>query len=392
MNNERWLLPGGMDEMLPEQAIVREAFRRRLFDMHRSWGYLPVHPPFVEYLESLLTAAGQDSDRQTFRLADPMSGRMLGVRADMTPQVARIDAHQLATDQVSRLFYMGTVIRAYGDGHGGHRSPVQLGAELYGHHGCDSDVEIIRLMLSSLAVARIDQPYVDLGHVGVFRSFCSRLKLAAADENELFEILQRKAETDLQQAASGMGIASADIDTLKILCGLHGDISVLGRAAELLDAERHAPVSAALDELQEIGNALIRTIGVDRLHFDLAELRGYQYHNGVVFSAYVEGEGSEIARGGRYDDIGAAFGRARAATGYSTDLKALMRLSQLAVPDSPCNGILAPVTDSDSLQQRVEQLRAAGEMVIANLDGTESHDRCNRILVDKAGVWTVESL
>jgi ATP phosphoribosyltransferase regulatory subunit len=392
MTNERWLLPSGMDEMLPEQAITRERLRREIFDLHRRWGYLPVHPPFVEYLESLLTAAGQDSDRQTFRVADPVSGRMLGVRADMTPQVARIDAHQLATDQVSRLFYMGTVIRALGERQGGHRSPLQLGAELYGHRGSDSDVEIIRLMLATLAVAGIDEPYLDLGHVGVFRSFCSRLKLESHDENELFEILQRKAETDLHQAAIGMGISADHAGKLKTLCSLHGGVEVLQNAEQVLEAQQHPEIAAALQELRAVGEAIASTVGAARLHFDLAELRGYQYHNGVVFAAYVEGSGSEIARGGRYDDVGAAFGRARAATGYSTDLKALMRLSRYAASRSSRDGILAPVDSSQTLQQKVAELRAAGETVIADLERQSTHDQCNRILVNKAGDWTVETL
>jgi len=392
MTNERWLLPSGMDEMLPEQAIVRERLRREIFDLHVRWGYLPVHPPFVEYLESLLTAAGQDSDRQTFRVADPVSGRMLGVRADMTPQVARIDAHQLATDQVSRLFYMGTVIRALGERQGGHRSPLQLGAELYGHKGCDSDIEIIRLMLATLAAAGIDEPYLDLGHVGVFRSFCSRLKLEPHDENELFEILQRKAETDLHQAAVAMGINAEHADKLKMLCSLHGGAEVLEQAHAALDASRHPEIASALVELREIGAAIESSIGASRLHFDLAELRGYQYHNGVVFAAYVAGSGSEIARGGRYDDVGAAFGRARAATGYSTDLKALMRLSRYAAHQTSRDAILAPVDNTSSLQHKVSELRAAGETVITDLEHRSSHDHCNRILVNKAGDWTVETL
>jgi len=388
--DERWLLPGGMDEMLPQQALQREALRRRIFDAHLACGYLPVHPPFVEYIESLLTAAGQDFDRQTFRLADPHSGRMLGVRADMTPQVARIDAHQMRDVDINRLFYMGTVVRAHGGGPEGSRSPFQLGAELFGHQGTAGDIEIIQLMLSTLSLAGVDHATLDLGHVGVFRRVCARLELTPSDESILFGLLQAKAETDIRELCRSLGIEQGTCDTLLALCALHGDKSVLDRAAALL-VPQDSEVEAALAELGAVGDAIQAIIGEDRVHYDLAELRGYQYHTGIVFAAYVEHAGREIARGGRYDDIGAAFGRARSATGYSTDLKALMRLS---ASDLPATGsaILAPCDPDPQLQQTIRQLRLEGQTVINDIAATGSHQRCDRVLRKSADRWIVESV
>ena len=378
--------------MLPQQAHFRETLRRCIYDLHLSWGYQPVHPPFVEYLESLLSSAGRDFDRQTFKIADPVSGRMMGVRADMTPQVARIDAHQLSANGVSRLFYLGTVIRAYGDGSGG-RSPLQLGAEVFGHSGVESDVEVIQLMLATLEAVGVKNVHLDLGHVGIYRSLLERLDLSESDQTELFDLLQRKAESDIDALAGSLGIAEPDKNILCQLCSLNGDESVLQRAEQLLGGYGDNMLES-IAVLRKIGQSLGNSVGDAVVHYDLAELRGYQYHNGVVFAAYVPGSGTEIARGGRYDGIGEEFGSARPATGYSTDLKTLMNLVSSDEPVDARRAIAAPLNGSsqagsDALRLKISELRASGEIVISMLDGNEA-STCNRILKEQGSEWLLE--
>jgi len=381
--------------MLPDHAIALEALRRRIYDLHLSWGYAPVHPPFVEYLESLLSSTGVDFDRQTLKVADPVSGRMIGVRADMTPQVARIDAHTLGGSGITRLFYMGTVIRAYAEGVHGNRSPLQLGAEIFGHTGMESDVEVIRLMLDTLDGVGVQDVHLDLGHADIFQSLSDRLQLSESDQAVIFDLLQRKAENDLRQMSGALGINSVDTVVLCALCSLNGDVSVLARADELLSGYGDN-MSSAIRSLRKIGEHLSDLSPKVSIHYDLAEVRGYQYHNGVVFAAYVPQRGSEIARGGRYDGIGEVFGTSRAATGYSTDLKTLMSLVKIESSDSN-TAIRAPFqgASADStvhLREQINSLRSAGETVITALHGDAKSARCDRQLVEKDGRWLLENL
>lgn len=397
-----WRLPDGMQELLPQQAQALEWLRRTVYDLHISWGYQPVEPPVVEFLDSLLSGTGRDFERQTFKIADPLSGRMMGLRADMTPQVARIDAHQLDNTDVARLFYIGTVVRAHTDGIEKNRAPLQIGAEIFGHSGPQSDVEVIRLMVAALQCAGIEDIHLDLGHVGVFRSICEQIELTDADQAELFELLQRKAVTDIQIFADRVGLAGEVCNLLCKLCLMNGDNAALQRAkSELANGtlsvdDKH--MSAALQELETISEALQDLPDSISIHFDLAEIRGYQYHTGVVFAAYTPGVGSEIARGGRYDGIGENFGRSRPATGYSTDLKLLMRLigydrqaDSRGIPDSQRRGILCPDDACPELQKTVAQLRSQGEIVAFDLTGFDQ-SRCDRVLQKKAGGWSVEKL
>lgn len=389
--------------MLPERALALEQLRRRIYDLHLSWGYAPVHPPFVEYLESLLSSTGQDFDRQTFKVADPVSGRMIGLRADMTPQVARIDAHTLGGTGVQRLFYMGTVIRAYADGVNGHRSPLQMGAELFGHSGIESDVEVIRLMLETLNCVGVSGVHLDLGHADIFRSISDALNLSETDQRIVFELLQTKAEHELAQVTTSLGLSQTDRDTLCALCALNGGEAVLTRADELL-AGYGDNMSNALTTLRVIGRQLQDLAPGVTVHYDLAEVRGYQYHNGVVFAAYVPQRGGEIARGGRYDGIGEVFGSKRAATGYSTDLKTLMSLVK-SDNDSASRSIFAPFrgsTDESSLAllNQIKALRASGDIVITMLpDDNENAVQeqiasagCDRQLIEKDGRWLLENI
>ncbi len=397
-----WRLPDGMDEMLPQQAMALEWLRRSIYDMHIGWGYQPVEPPFVEFLDSLLSGTGRDFERQTFKVADPLSGQMMGVRADMTPQVARIDAHQMAgqtaAGDVSRLFYLGTVVRAHTDGVEKNRAPLQIGAEIFGHQGPQSDVEVIRLMIAALHCAGIEDIHLDLGHVGVFRSLCEQIGLSEHDQSTLFVLLQKKAVPDIETFANNIGVDEVTRQLLCKLCSLNGDKGVLERARTELGDFCDNAMNAALDELHQISELLQPLPENTTLHFDLAEVRGYQYHTGVVFAAYTPGSGSEIARGGRYDGIGKTFGRSRPATGYSTDLKLLMRLigydqvaSKFNISTKQQHAILCPDDKCTQLQKTVETLRAQGEVVMFELAG-QNQSLCDRVIRKKEGNWSVENL
>lgn len=391
---DRWLLPEGIEEALPTMAAQLERLRRRILDLYDSWGYDLVIPPLIEYTDSLLIGAGHDLELDTFKLVDQLSGRTLGVRADMTPQVARIDAHRLERSGPSRLCYLGSVVHTRPGPFGGTRSPLQLGAELYGHVGLEADLEILRLLLATLEASGVARPFcVDLGHVGIVRGVAAASGLDEGDEAELFEILQRKSAPDLEARLAELAIAPESAEMWRQLADLHGNDGVLARAREVL-APAGDEVLAALDHLDQLAGSLGRTHADIEVHFDLAELRGYHYHTGFVFAAYVPGEGEEVARGGRYDGIGAAFGRARPATGFSADLRRLAQLSGESESNWP-GAIAAPADDSPELHQRIAELRAAGERVVAMLPGqtvVPANLGCDRQLVCKDNHWILEEL
>lgn len=384
---DRWQLPDGIEEVLPAQAATVEQLRRRLLDLFRSWGYELVIPPLVEFTDSLLIGLGHDLDLLTFKLTDQLSGRSMGVRADITPQVARIDAHSLAPQGVSRLCYAGSILHTRPKSLMASRSPIQLGAEIYGDGSLAADVEVINLMLATLDAAGLSQEYtLDLGHVGIYEALLDAADLDAEQEASVFDCLQRKSVPDLTLALDDV---AEDIAALIMgLVDLHGDDSVLAAARDLL-ADRAPRALAAVDALQEVADAVRRQRPHLPVYFDLAELRGYHYHTGIVFAAYVQGHGQALANGGRYNGVGEVFGRARPATGFATDLKALMGL--VSVPPETLSAISMPDSDDPGLLRRVEQLRAAGEVVISNLGGAHD-DRCDRVLVDADGAWQVQDL
>ncbi len=393
VDDKRWLLPEGIEELLPAQAWRLERLRRELLDLYRSWGYELVIPPFVEYLESLLTGTGNDLDLQTFKLIDQLSGRLLGLRADMTPQAARIDAHRLRREAPSRLCYLGTVLHTRPAGFSGSRSPMQAGAELYGHVGADSDVEIMALMLETLALTGVSDVQLDLGHVGIYRGLAQDAGLDEAQEAVLFDALQRKALPEIDALLGSLDLSTAQRQRLAALADLNGGEEVLEQARQLLRDGGEA-ARRALDNLQDIATLAGRRLPSVSLYFDLAELRGYQYQTGVVFAAFVAGYGEEIARGGRYDDIGKVFGRARPATGFSTDLRLLMQLGEREWPAMP-GAILAPAEEDEALRDKVRALRAAGESVVwqlAGQAGTPAGMGCDRVLRWNGSEWVVEPL
>ena len=364
--NGHWILPQGIEEALPAQAARLECLRRNLLDLYMSWGYEMVMPPFIDHIESLLTGTGHDLDLQTFKLVDQLSGRTLGVRADMTPQVARIDAHQLNREVPTRLCYIGTVLHTRSDSFGSSRSPLQVGAELYGHAGVESDVEILDLMLKTFETTGVNEIYLDIGNVDVYKNLAKQAQLDEDDEIRLFELLQQKAVTEIVQLVASLNIDKPVAGMITKLAELNGDISTIGRARDQLKQAGTA-VMSAIDYLEQVAQSVSKHNRDVTLNIDLAELHGYHYHTGVVFGVFVPQMGQEIARGGRYDDIGKIFGRARPATGFSTDLKQLSEIStcDIQIPQK----ILAPDDEDEALQAKIKTLRAEGYSVTRRLPG-----------------------
>ncbi len=379
-----WLLPEAIEDVLPGEAARVEALRRTLLDHFRARGYRLVQPPLVEFLDSLLTGTGRDLDLITFKTVDPLSGRMLGLRADTTPQVARIDAHLLNESGVTRLCYAGSVLRTAA-APGENRQVIQIGAELYGHAGIEADRETMRLLVSSLTVAGIGGLHLDLGHVGLYRALARAAGLDGSgegDDGELFAALRDKDGPAVQALTAALPEPARS--ALRALATLYGP------AGETLEAARRVlpalpDVTAALDAL---GALALATESVKALHVDLADLRGYHYYTGATFSVFAQDAGGAIqdcGRGGRYDGVGRAFGRARPATGFSMDLR---HLASLATGNGGAQVIVAPDGADAALARTIDDLRARGECVIVALPG-EAHDGARRLVPDGAG-WKVE--
>lgn len=388
---DRWLLPDGMDEVLPPQAARMEELRRALLDLYYRWGYDQVMPPPVEFLDSLLTGTGTDLELQTFKLTDQLTGRMMGVSADVTPQVARMDAHSLKRQGPVRLCYCTNVLRAKADQYQGGRSPVQVGVELFGHAGQEADLEILHLALASLGVAGAGEIHLALGHIGIYRSLVQAAGLDESQERALFDALDLKSPDELAALVEESVADPVLADMFLALAELHGGLETLDAAREAF-AEAPAAVSAALDQLVLLSEGVRSAYPTVALYFDLAELRGYQYHTGMMFAAYVPGYGQALAKGGRYDDTGRAFGRARPATGFSMDLKLL---ASLAVQEPACDGIWVPAEAVASQAAMVAALREAGERVVAALPGQRTgplEHRCNRQLLRVGADWQVSPL
>lgn len=379
-----WLLPEHIADVLPSEARKIEDLRRLLLDNFRLYGYELVMPPLLEYLESLLTGTGQSMNLQTFKLVDQLSGRTMGVRADMTTQVARIDAHLLNRASVTRLCYAGSVLHTRPSGLHATREPLQIGAEIYGHAGLEADAEIQKLVLTSLELAGITQVRLDLCHVDVLRALLKNDECTIRHEAELFALLEAK---DIH----GLKLISTEFSTvtrnaLLVLPTLYGDISVINRARAVLP--KLPNISQALDEL----DSLAALVGADNVTIDLADLRGYHYHSGVMFAAYVPELPNAVARGGRYDHVGEAFGRARPATGFSMDLRELARLLPIAKRKQ---AIFAPWSGDYLLQAKIDELRKAGEIVIQSLPGHKNDQDefdCDQAVVFENGNWILKKL
>ncbi|MFC3151943.1 ATP phosphoribosyltransferase regulatory subunit [Litoribrevibacter euphylliae] len=382
---DRWLLPDGVEDILPPKAEQIETLRSKLLDLYKSWGYDQVMPPMMEYLESLLTGAGHELDTQTFKVTDQLNGRMMGIRADITPQVARIDAHSLAREGVSRFCYAGQVLHTNPAHTMDTRNPIQLGAEVYGHAGIASDFEVISLVLESLKLSKIESITLDLGHVGVFRSLMEKAALDSDQEKALFDILRRKALPELESFIPEHFKNQSLGEAVRQLAYVCGGAEILNNVRELV-----APLSAdaveAVDTLKQLVGRLQCCYPKVNLYIDFSELRGYNYHTGVVFAAYKTGGSQPLASGGRYDETGKVFGRARPATGFSLNLLKVADVSSQSIDQQKL--VLVPDEDSEELAKAVEQLRTQGHRVVRQLTDSDA-EICDAVLSQVDGQWTV---
>ena len=379
-------LPEGIEEVLPERARVLEACRRQLLDCFESWGYALVSPPLVEFRDALVTG-GDALDRQTFRLTDPLSGRTLGVRTDITPQVARIDRQQMPQDQVVRLCYAGSVLRAHPEILGGGRNPIQVGAELYGHEGMQSDAEIVLLLCAALRTAGCARWCLDMGHAGVFRALVEQTDWNVRERDELFELIQRKAHADLGAWLDARSANTPVAEMIRMLPDLSGpDEKVLDRAVQEMEGVRER-IQPALETLRVVAARVRDAHPEVQLHFDLGEASGFHYESGLVFAAYMEGQGQEIARGGRYGAQGE-----RPATGFSLDLRTLARCGSLTVDER--RRIYAMADEDPALQDAIAGLRLQGHTVVRGLGPEDSANEsgCPEQLVNEDGAWVVRPI
>jgi ATP phosphoribosyltransferase regulatory subunit len=379
-----WLLPEYIADALPAEAARIEGLRRRLLDHFRGRGYEFVMPPMLEYLESLLTGAGHDLKLRTFKLVDQLSGRTMGVRADITPQAARIDAHLLNHQGVTRLSYCGSVLHTLPASVSAGREPVQIGAELYGYEGIAADLDIIRLMADAFAVIKLPISRIDLGHVGIFRALAEAAGLPEETEQKVLGLLQSKDVPELMVVCAD--VPSPYREALLVLPELYGGPDLLARAVKELP-----PLPAITQALEGLRH-LLEAAPELPFSIDLSDLRGYHYHNGVVFAAYCPGYPAAIALGGRYDGAGKTFGRARPATGFSMDLREVARLVPAAKEQA---GILAPNIGHDKqLAVHIASLRESGEIVVELLPGETACEGplCDRKLVHVGGQWIIEAI
>ena len=382
-----WLLPESLADMLPAEARRIEDLRRQLLDLFRTYGFELVAPPLVEYIDSLLSGTGSDLHLRTSKLVDQLSGRTLGIRADMTPQVTRIDAHLLNRPGVTRLCYCGPVLHARPAGLLSSRELLQIGAEIYGHAGVEADLEIIRLALESTRLAGVKSVRLDLCHAGLVRSLLDSDPRAPARADEIMALLREKDLPGLNSLAAGFEpLLPATVRALCALPQLYGDISVIARAREMLP--EIAGVTQSLDTLEQLLSSLDDvSVGVD-----LADVGTYGYHSGVTFSVYAEGWHDSIVQGGRYDDVSRAFGRARPATGFSLDLR---KLVAGLVPAMPAPAIRAPSGQDESLRVVMQALRQSGNIVVQVFPGeVATHDEFvfDRELVLRDGQWVVQQV
>ena len=364
----RWLLPEGISDLLPDAAQDLEGLRRALLDTYRRHGFELVLPPLVEYLDSLLIGSGGDLDLKTFKLVDQLSGQSLGVRADITPQVSRIDAHLLQQRDINRLCYAASVLRTRPSGQEGSREPIQIGAEVYGHAGIEADIEVIDLLLQSLALAELGPVRLDINHLGLASLLLAELE--GVDEEAVLQLLQARDLPSLRELLAPWSQQPAAAALLALPECFGPAESAMARARTVLAPWPQAtPHLDALDAV--LGSLrLARHAGQVSLAIDLADVQGGRYHTGLGFAAYVEGHARAVGRGGRYDGIGAAFGRGRPATGFSLDLRELVELRRDR--HTPPAIIVAPWSDDPALLAFIDTLRAQGETVLQLLPGQDA--------------------
>jgi ATP phosphoribosyltransferase regulatory subunit len=381
----QWTLPDYVEDMLPDEAVYLESLRRSILDLYQAHGYLYVIPPMLEYIESL-NSNGQDMDLDTFKVVDQLSGRLMGVRADITPQVARIDAHLIHNEEVTRLSYAGSVLRTKPASFLQSREPFQIGAELYGFKGIEADLEIQTLLIKTLNTIGIKSPVFDFNHLDIFTSLIASSNIERDLLDRLYEAMQKKDQSEVKSLTQSLD--KKNREALITLVSLYGDVNILKEADKVLPQDK--AIKNALQFLNQIDKAL-KEYEI-KISYDLSDIRGYQYHNGLVFSVYADQCYSPIALGGRYDNIGASFGRKRPATGFTMDLKNIVTL----FPNGKkAKAILAPQGNDAGLQKAIETLRQQGDIVAIDLFGDMNaiQNNCDRILIqDAAKAWKVKAV
>ena len=381
----QWTLPDYVEDMLPDEAVYLESLRRSILDLYQAHGYFYVIPPMLEYIESL-NSNGQDMDLDTFKVVDQLSGRLMGVRADITPQVARIDAHLIHNEEVTRLSYAGSVLRTKPASFLQSREPFQIGAELYGFKGIEADLEIQTLLIKTLNTIGIKTPVFDFNHLDIFTSLIGSSNIERDLLDRLYEAMQKKDQSEVKSLTQSLD--KKNREALIALVSLYGDVNILKEADKVLPQDK--AIKNALQFLNQIDKALKESD--IKISYDLSDIRGYQYHNGLVFSVYADQCYSPIALGGRYDNIGASFGRKRPATGFTMDLKNIVTL----FPNGKkAKAILAPQGNDAGLQKAIETLRQQGDIVAIDLFGDMNaiQNNCDRILMqDAAKAWKVKAV
>ena len=387
---ERWLLPEGVDELLPPDAWALEKMRRAMLDTYSSYGYELVSPPLVEFIESLLTGTGGKLELQTFKVTDQLSGRLLGVRSDITPQAARIDAHVLKNQDVSRLCYVDSVLHTRPEHMMTNRSPIQIGCELFGEQGIEADLEVVSLMLQTLAIADVPRVHIDLAHVGIYRGLMRAADIDSELEAQVFDSLSRKSIPELNVLA--LEHDQRVIEIIRNIAQLSGSIDALDEIrTNITESESLATqeVLEALDSLKSFSKGITDRFPNVELGYDFCELRGYDYHTGVMFSAYRPGYGYALAKGGRYDSIGREFGASRPATGFSADLKTLVRLGASRREPHVKAAVVAPYGNDELLLKAVAELRNARPVIQRLSENDTNNHGCEEALSLVEGEWKV---
>ncbi|UTF61613.1 ATP phosphoribosyltransferase regulatory subunit [Gilvimarinus sp. DA14] len=387
---DRWLLPDGIEEILPDEARPIELLRRKLLELYRSWGYEMVIPPLLEYTDSLLIGMGRDVDLLTFKVTDQLTGRTLGIRADITPQTARMDAHSYKREGASRLCYAGHVVHTKPKNPLATRTPIQAGLEFYGDASNAADTEVVSLLLESLRAAGLPKLHIDLGHVGIYRALMAKVDVPTPQKEMFFAMLQRKAVAEMQAWVAANIKDKTIAKVLLALPNLAGSREILTDARALFAAVASDAVNA-VDELAAVADVVAARYPEAELYFDLGELRGYHYLTGMVFAAFAPGYGNPIASGGRYDHIGEVFGRRRPATGFAVDITALSKLGVLSAEPSTLIGYS---DDGTAAQwQAVAELRGQGKCLVAAASREEMQALgCDQTLVKDGDGYTLAAL
>jgi len=391
MQQSTWFTPEGLEDLLPPQTQKLEFYRRQLMDGFNLSGYDLVLPPLAEFTDSLLTGTARHMAVDTCRFTDQESGRMMGVRADMTPQVARIVSNRLkASDSISRLCYAGEVLKTRNNKAKGSRSPIQVGAEIFGHSGIESDIEIIELMLESMQMLNLSNVKISLGHVGVVDELISLAGMNETQASNLIDIFERKAIPEYEQFLAETTLPAEVSNAFNLLLSFCGDASTVIDQAKQHLSPISAVLKSAVDHLDSVVSYLTTTQDA-LIHLDLADIRGYQYHTGIIFACYsANGFLQPIAKGGRYDNIGSDFGLALPATGFSLDLRtALDLLAPVEAAEKGC--VYAPNLADKSLQNKISELKSEGVQVIKSYD-IDGLDAGNQFLSKTSGQWIVESV